>query len=76
MAYGEFECLTRRTASDKILCDKAFNIAENSKYDGYQRGFASIIHIFFNKTLLLLLKIKLLLVLLKIEICQTNVLYT
>ena len=31
MAYGD---LTRRTASDKILCDKAFNIAKNPKYDG------------------------------------------
>ena len=76
MASKDFKGLTRRTASDKILCDKAFNIAENPKYDGYQKDFASIIHIFFNKKLLLLLKIKLLLVLLKIEICQTNVLYT
>ena len=35
MAYGDFKYLTKRTASDKILGDKAFNIAENSKYDGY-----------------------------------------
>ena len=35
MAYGDFKGLTRRTASDKILLDKAFNIAKNSKYDGY-----------------------------------------
>ena len=34
MAYGDFEDLTRRTASDKILYDKAFNIAKNPKYDG------------------------------------------
>ena len=40
MAYGDFKDLTRRTASDKILCDKAFNKAENPKYDGYQRGLA------------------------------------
>ena len=33
MAYGEFGYLTRRTASDKILCDKAFDIAKNPKYD-------------------------------------------
>ena len=33
MAYGEFKDSTRKT-SDKILCDKAFNIAKNSKYDG------------------------------------------
>ena len=41
MAYGDFKGLARRTASDKILRDKAFNIAKNSKYDGYQRGLAS-----------------------------------
>ena len=33
MAYGDFKDLTRRTASDKILRDKAFNIANNPKYD-------------------------------------------
>ena len=30
--------LARRTASDKTLRDKAFNIAKNPKYNGYQRG--------------------------------------
>ena len=35
MSYGDFKELTRRTDSDKILRDKAFNIAKNSKYDGY-----------------------------------------
>ena len=49
MAYGDFKDLARRTASDKILRDKAFNIAKNPKYDGYQRGLASIVYIFFNK---------------------------
>ena len=38
MAYGEFKDLTRRTVSDKILRDKAFNIAKNPKYDGYQHA--------------------------------------
>ena len=38
IAYGDFKDLTRRTASDKILCDKAFNIVKNPKYDGYQCG--------------------------------------
>ena len=42
MACGDFNELTRRTASDNILCDKAFNIPENAKYDGYQRGLASL----------------------------------
>ena len=35
MAYGDFKDLKRRTYSDKVLGDKAFNIAKNSKYDGY-----------------------------------------
>ena len=35
MAYGGFTNLNR-TAADKVLCDKAFNIAKNPKYDGYQ----------------------------------------
>ena len=33
MAYRDFKGLTRRIASDKILRDKAFNIAKNPKYD-------------------------------------------
>ena len=40
MAYGDFKDLKRETASDNVLRDKAFNIAKNSKYDGYQRGLA------------------------------------
>ena len=51
IAYGDFKDLTRRTASDKILRDKAFNIAKNPKYDGYQRGFASIVYKFLIKNL-------------------------
>ena len=35
VAYGDSEDLTRRTASDKILRENAFNIAKNLKYDGY-----------------------------------------
>ena len=49
MAYGDFKDLKRRTASDKILRDKAFNIAKNSKYDGYQRGLVSMVYKFFDK---------------------------
>ena len=37
MAYGDFKDLNRRTAADKVLRDKAFNIAKDKKYDGYQR---------------------------------------
>ena len=49
MAYGDFKDLTRRTASDKILCNKAFNIAKNPKYGGYQRVLASIVYTFLIK---------------------------
>ena len=49
MAYGDFKDIKRRTASDKILRDKAFNIAKNPKYDGYQRGLASMVYKIFNK---------------------------
>ena len=49
MAYGDFKDLTRRAAYDKILCDKAFNIAKNSKYDGYQHGLASMVYKCFDK---------------------------
>ena len=48
MAYGDFKDLTRRTASDKILRDKASNIAKDVKYDRYQRGLASIIYNFLD----------------------------
>ena len=50
MAYGDLlEDLTRRTVSDKMLRDKAFNIAKNPKYDRYQRDLASMVYKFFDK---------------------------
>ena len=49
MAYGDFKDLTKRTAAEKILRDKAFNNAKDPKYDGYQRGLASMVHNFFDK---------------------------
>ena len=49
MAYRDFKDLAKRTASDKVLRDKAFNIAKNPKYDGYQRGLASMVYKFFDK---------------------------
>ena len=46
---GDFKDLARRTASDKVLKNIAFNIAENPKYDGYQRWLASMVYkCFFN----------------------------
>ena len=50
MAYGDYKDLKRRTASDKVLREKA-NIAKNSKNDGYQRGLASLVYKFFDKKL-------------------------
>ena len=44
MAYKDFKYLPGRTASDKALLDKAFNIAKNLKYDGYQREFSSLVY--------------------------------
>ena len=49
MAYGNFKDLTRRTVSDKILRDKASNIAKNPKYDGDQRGLASMLSRYFDE---------------------------
>ena len=43
MAYGDFQDLGGRTASDEVLRDKAFNIAKNPKYDEYQRGLVSLV---------------------------------
>ena len=33
----------------KVLRDKAFDIAKNSKYDGYQRRLASMVYKFFDE---------------------------
>ena len=49
MDYGDYNDSNRRTAADKILHDKAFNIAVNPKYHGYQRGLASVFYQFFDK---------------------------
>ena len=49
MAYGKSKDLAKRTQSDKVLRDKAFKIASDLKYDGYQRGLASMVYKFFDK---------------------------
>ena len=49
MAYGNFKYLERRIASEKVLSDKAFNIAKTPKYDRYQSGFASRVYKFSDK---------------------------
>ena len=61
MTYEDFKDLLRRRASDKVLHDKAFSITKNPKYDGYQCKLALN---FFIKSLLV--------VLLRMKICQTS----
>ena len=48
-AYSDSKDLTKRTVLDKILRNRAFNIAKDPKYDGYQRGLASMVYKFFHK---------------------------
>ena len=52
VAYGDFTDLNRRIDFDKILWDKACNVAENPKYDEYQRKLASMVYKFLIKKLL------------------------
>ena len=47
--YSDSKDLTKRTVADKILKNKAFDIAKDPKYDGYQRGLASMVYKFFDK---------------------------
>ena len=49
MAYGDFKDLAKRTAADKVLRDKAIEIASDQKHDGHQRGLASMVYKFFDK---------------------------
>ena len=49
MAYGKSKDLVERTQSDKVLKDKAFKIVSHPKYDGYQRGLASMVYKVFDK---------------------------
>ena len=49
MAYGRSKDLVKRTQSDEVLRDKALKIASDPKYDGYQRGLASMVYKFFDK---------------------------
>ena len=63
MAYGKSKDLVKRTQSDK---DNVFKIASNPKYDGYQRGLASMVYMFFDK------KSKVVLLMNQIINCQMN----
>ena len=48
-AYADHKDLINRTKSDKVLRDKAYNIASDPEYDGYQRGLAIMVYKFFDK---------------------------
>ena len=65
MAYGDFKVLPTRRASDKVLHDKAFNIAKNLKYD-------DVIGVLFQWFIIYLRK-RCHVVVLKIRIRQTNI---
>ena len=49
MAYEGFKDLKKRTDADKVSRDKVFNFAKDPKYDGYQRGLASMVYKIFDK---------------------------
>ena len=49
MAYGKSKHITKRTQSDNVLRDKAFEIASNPKYGDYQRGLGSMVCKFVDK---------------------------
>ena len=49
MSYGKYKDLNKRTQSDKVLRNKAFEIASSPKYDGYQKGLASMVYTYFDK---------------------------
>ena len=49
MVYGKTKDLVKRTQSDKVFKDKAFKIASDPEYDGYQRGLASMVYMFLDK---------------------------
>ena len=48
-AYADHKDLINRTEADKVLRNKAYNIASNPEYDGYQRGLASMVYKFSDK---------------------------
>ena len=47
-AYSDSKDLTKRTVADKILRNKTFNVAKDPKYDGCQRGLASMVYKFLD----------------------------
>ena len=68
IAYGDFKDLPRRTASDKALRDKVFDIAKYLKYDRYQSDLDSMVYNFLTRSLVVVI---IHVVLLKVKLCQT-----
>ena len=48
-AYSDSKDLAKRTISDNILKDRAYEIARNREYDGYQRALEIMVFKFFDK---------------------------
>ena len=48
-SYSKTKDFAKRTQSDKVLKDKAFKIATNPNYDGYQTGLASVVYKFVDE---------------------------
>ena len=65
MDYGDFKDSPTRTASDKVIHDKVFNIVKYTKCHGCQRGLSSMVYKFFARKSNLV-------VLLKVKLCQTK----
>ena len=76
MTYGDFKDLPRRTTSDKVLHDDAFNITKYPKYDGCESGINSVVYNFCLMKILLHVQLKQqqkpLVVLLKVKLCSNN----
>ena len=49
MTYGSYKDLVKRAESEKVGRDKAFKIASNPRYDGYERRLFSMVYEFFDK---------------------------
>ena len=47
-AYAKYKDVENRLISDQKLRNSAYDIASNPKYDGYQRGLASMVYTFFD----------------------------
>lgn len=49
MANGDVKNLQRRTTSDRLSSNKAFNTENNPEYGGYKQRLASMVHKFYDK---------------------------